>query len=72
MINQTHYLITVKKEKTTSDAFKSRIATIINLAVEVVRDEKSKLIYHSSFNNLSTQQQHNMRRVVEKCVIEYI
>jgi hypothetical protein len=70
-VNQTCYLITISKEKMTSDEFYTRISKIINISIETVRDEKSQLIYKSPFIELSEDQQSNMRQVVQTCVIEY-
>jgi hypothetical protein len=70
IVDQTNYLITFYKAKSTSDEFYESIVNIIDMSIDKVRDEKSLLIYKSPFIELSEDQQLNMNRVVQTRVIE--
>jgi hypothetical protein len=70
IINKTDYIIIIDKANNYSEEIYSRISDIIDSTVEIIREEQSQIIYHLSFTELSKEQQSNVNRVVEECVIE--
>lgn len=72
LVNKTNYLINLYSEKMTSYDFYKRFKDVVRSSIDFLREEKAQFIYQKSFNELSAEQQLNIKRVVEQCTIEKV